>query len=126
MTRKKVYLCDPTNDDQVLQTQSQQSQKAPDHDPLKNDQVHQSQTGKGKKALDHPIRHTGDPSTTASMPLKVGDWVEILTGYFASRHVEIIGFPRDKPGWADVKGKDWAITQQYQQSDLRLIRRTQV
>jgi archaellum biogenesis ATPase FlaH len=126
MTRKKVYLCDPTNDDQVLQTQSQQDQKAPDHDPTKNDQVHQSQTGQGKKALDHPIRHTGDPSKTASMPLKVGDWVEILTGYFASRPVEIIGFPRDKPGWADVKGKDWAITQQYQQGDLRLIRRAQV
>ena len=125
MTRKKVYLCDPTNHDQVLQTQSQQGEKALDHDLVKNDQVHQSLTGQGEKALDHPIRHTGDPSATTSMPLKVGDWVEILTGYFASRHVEVIGFPREKPGWVDVKGKDWAITQQYRQSDLRLIRRVQ-
>ncbi|NJK53864.1 MAG: AAA family ATPase [Leptolyngbyaceae cyanobacterium SU_3_3] len=126
MTRKKVYLCDPTNDDQVLQTQSQQGEKALDHDLAKNDQVHQSLTGKGEKALDHPILHTGDPFFGALMPLKVGDWVEILTGYFASRHVEVFGFPREKPGWVDVKGKDWAITQQYQRSDLRLIRRAQV
>ncbi|NJM68175.1 MAG: hypothetical protein HC851_22150 [Acaryochloris sp. RU_4_1] len=126
MTRKKVYLCDPIDDDQVLQTQSQQGQKALDRDLVQNGQVHQSQTGQGEKALDYPIRHTGAPSSGASMPLKVGDWVEILTGYFASRHVEVIGFPRDKPGWVNVKGKDWAITHQYQRSDLRLIRRTQV
>jgi hypothetical protein len=125
VTRKKVYLCDLPRDDQVLQTQSQQDKKALDHDPLKNDQVHQSLTEQRKKALDHPICHTGDLSTAALMPLKVGDLVEILTGYFAGRQVEVIGFLRDKPGWVEVKGKTWAITQQYQQSDLRLIRRMQ-
>ncbi|NJM66375.1 MAG: hypothetical protein HC851_12305 [Acaryochloris sp. RU_4_1] len=56
----------------------------------------------------------------------MGDWVEILTGYFAGRHVEVVGFPREKPGWVDVKGKDWAITHQYQRNDLRWIRRAQV
>lgn len=114
MTRKKAYLCDPTNNDQVLQTQSQQEEKALDHDLPENDQVHQSQTGQGEKALDHPICHTGDPSTAASMPLNIGDWAEILTGYFAGRHVEVVGFPREKTGWVEVKGKDWAITHQYQ------------
>ncbi|NJR53122.1 MAG: hypothetical protein HC780_29765, partial [Leptolyngbyaceae cyanobacterium CSU_1_3] len=61
MTRKKVYLCDPIDDDQVLQTQSQQGQKALDRDLVQNGQVHQSQTGQGEKALDYPIRHTGAP-----------------------------------------------------------------
>jgi hypothetical protein len=103
VTRKKVYLCDPPSNDQVLQTHTEQ----------------------GSEALDHPVLVTGDPFSGASMPLKVGDGVEILTGYFAGRQVEVIGFLREKPGWVEVKGKTWAITQQYQQSDLRLIRRAQ-
>jgi hypothetical protein len=104
VTRKKVYLYDPNDDDQVHQSQSQQ----------------------GQKALDHPIAHTRDRSETTSIPLKVGDRVEILTGYFAGRHVDVVGFSVEKPGWVEVKAKGWAITQQYPESDVRRIRRTQV
>jgi hypothetical protein len=124
-SRKKVFVC-PESDDRVTKTQVGQGSLSPDHDLPKDDQLTKPTQNQGSLSLDHQVAHTGDPSATASMPLKVGDWVEILTGYFASRPVEVIGFPQDKPGWVDVKGKDWAITQQYQQSDLRLIRRAQV
>jgi hypothetical protein len=123
ITRKKVYLCDPNDDDQVHQTLTGQDQKAPDQDLTKDDQVHQSQSQQGQKALDHPIAHTRDRVETASSPLKMGDRVEILTGYFAGKHVDVMGFSVEKPGWVEVKAKGWAITQQYPQSDVRRIRK---
>jgi hypothetical protein len=123
-SRKKVFVC-LESDDQVIKTQAGQGSLSPDHDLSKKDQVTKSAQNQGSLSLDHRLPHTGDSLATASMPLNVGDWVEILTGYFAGRHVEVIGFPREKPGWVDVKG-NWAITHQYQQSDLRLIRRAQV
>jgi hypothetical protein len=121
-SRKKVFVY-PESDDQVTKTQAGQSSLSLDREPPKDDQVTKHTQNQDSLSLDHQNPHTDDPFFGASMPLKMGDWVEILTGYFAGRHVEVVGFPREKPGWVDVKGKDWAITHQYQQSDLRLIRR---
>lgn len=124
--------------DQVTKTTVYQGSLSPDHPSLdtgkvkkadactlnKGDQVPQSQTVQGSVSLDHPNRHTPDPGVTDStQSLKKGDWVELLTGYFAGRKVQVVSFPRRKPGWVEVKGKDWAITKEYQRQDLQLIRR---
>ncbi|MGB7413700.1 MAG: hypothetical protein WA902_05795, partial [Thermosynechococcaceae cyanobacterium] len=121
--------------DQVTKTTVYQRSLSPDHPSLDtgdvnkadactlehDDQKPQSQSGQELVSLDH---HTRDPGGTYSArSLKKGDWVELLTGYFAGRQVQIVGFPRRKPGWVEVKGKDWAITKEYQRQDLRLIRR---
>lgn len=124
-SRKKVFVC-PESDDQVTKTQAVQGSLSPDQDLPKDDQVTKPTQNQASLSLDHPICHTGDPFSSASMPLNLGDWVEILTGYFAGRQVEVIGFPLDKPGWVEVQGKNWAITQQYPQTDLRRVKRTQI
>jgi hypothetical protein len=127
--------------DQVTKTTVYQGSLSPDHPSLdtgdvtkadnhilnRGDQVPQSHSEKGPVSLDHPTHHTLDPGATYPAPsLKKGDWVELLTGYFAGRQVQIVGFPRKKPGWVEVKGKDWAITKEYQRQDLRLIRRASI
>ncbi|MBW4553863.1 MAG: AAA family ATPase [Aphanocapsa sp. GSE-SYN-MK-11-07L] len=123
-SRKKVFVC-PGSDDQVTKTQAGPGSLSLDHDLPKDDQVTQPAQNQGFLSLDHPICHTRDPSSRASGPLKVGDWVEILTGYFSGRQVEVVDFPSEKPGWVEVKGKTWAITQQYQQCHLQRVRRVQ-
>jgi hypothetical protein len=113
------------SDDQVLQMQIGQGAEAPDHSSPENDQVLPVQVQQGVKALDHSIPPTGDQLISPLLSLKIGDRVEILTGYFAGRHVDVVGFPPEKPGWMEVRGKDWAITHKYPRNDLRLIRRAQ-
>jgi hypothetical protein len=115
----------PESDARVTKTQAEQSFLSLNRDRSKGDRVAKTTQNQGSLSPNRQNSHTGNLSTTVSMPLKVGDCIEILTGYFAGRHAEVIGFPRDKPDWADVKGKDWAITHQYQRGDLRLIGRTQ-
>ena len=124
--------------DQVTKTTVYQGSLSPDHQSLDTDDVNQadtctlnqcdqasqSQTVQRSVALDHPNRHTLDPGAIYSpQSFKKGDWVELLAGYFAGRKVQIVGFPRRKPGWVEVKGKNWAITKEYQHQDLRLIQR---
>lgn len=63
------------------------------------------------------------PLTRETAQLQIGDCVEIQTGYFSCRKVEVVGFPKNKPGWVEVKQKDWQITKEYQSSDLRLVQK---
>ncbi len=83
----------------------------------------------GPVSSDHSNQHPRDlyicsPDKNSPPPeLKQGDWVELLTGYFTGRQVQVVGFPRKKPGWVEVKGKAWLITKEYQRQDVRLIRR---
>ena len=136
-SRKKVFIS-PNLDDQVIKTQVGQGSLSPDHPfrdtgdqkngsyiPQTDDQVLPTQSEQGQKAPDHRIPRTHNPAAHYfTTPLQPGDWVEILTGCFIGRQVEVMGIPPDKTGWVEVKGKGWAITQQYQRSNLRLIRRT--
>jgi hypothetical protein len=117
-------LCDRSDDDQVTRIDSQSSFLSLDHDLPKNDQVTKSLSDQGSLSPDHQTTHTGI-SSSALTPLKLGDWVELLTGYFAGRQVEVVGFPPEKPGWVEIRGKGWAITYEYLRSDLWLIRRAQ-
>jgi hypothetical protein len=91
-------FCAPDGDDQVLQTQTGRSTEAPDHDSSEDDQVLPAKVQQELKAPDHSIPGTGDQAVNPSMVLKMGDRVEILTGYFSGRHVDVVGFPPEQPG----------------------------
>jgi DNA-binding MarR family transcriptional regulator len=51
-----------------------------------------------------------------------GDKVEILAGQFFGKHVLVVGY--QPSGKVEVKGQDWAITQKYGRSNLRLLQRS--
>jgi hypothetical protein len=123
VTRKKVYLCEALGDDLVLQRLSAHGSEALDHLNATDDLVLQTQMGQGQKALDPPPPATADLTTTPPRSLQVGDWVEILTGYFSGKPVEVVGISPDERGEVEVRGKTWAITQRFKPNQLRRIRR---
>ena len=125
-SRKKIFTY-PESDDQVTQTQAGRGLVSDDRQSSSSDQVTQTTVYQGSLSSDYPIAQTRDLNQSSSIsstePLQLGDWVELLTGYFAGQQVEVVGWSRKQPGWVEVRGKDWAITKEYHPKDLRLIRR---
>lgn len=122
-SRKKMFTY-PEADDQVTEAQSGQGLVSGDRKSPLSDQVTQTTVYQGLRLPDHHIAQTRDANGNhPTRDFKEGDWVELLTGCFTGRQVQVVGFPRKKPGWVEVKGKAWLITKEYQRQDLRLIRR---
>ena len=122
-SRKKIFTY-PESVDQVTETQAGQGLVSGDRKSAFSDQVTPTTAYQGSLSSDHPIAQTRDSNGNSPTPdLKEGDWVELLTGYFTGRQVQVVGFPRKKPGWVEVKGKAWLITKEYECQDVRLIRR---
>ncbi|WP_041660550.1 AAA family ATPase [Acaryochloris marina] len=117
VTTTTIYHGSLSSDHPIAQTRDSNGREL----AVQGEQVPKSHSEQGSVSLDHHHQRTG--VSPPAPDLKEGDWVELLTGYFTGRQVQVVGFPRKKPGWVEVKGKAWLITKEYERQDVRLIRR---